>query len=139
MASVDGVERAPEVAYRPDLFTVVFTGNVGEAQDFPAVLEAAERLKEHSEIRWVIVGDGRASQWIEQEVARRGLGDRVLLVRRFPRPERMPSFLRHANALLVSLRADPVFAMTISGKVQSYLQAGVPVAMRRNARRRRRR
>ena len=126
MARVDGVEPAPEVAYRPDLFTVVFTGNVGEAQDFPAVLEAAERLKGHSEIRWVIVGDGRASQWVEQEVARRGLGDRVLLVGRFPL-ERMPSFLRHANALLVSLRADPVFAMTIPGKVQSYLQAGVPM------------
>jgi hypothetical protein len=25
------------------------------------------------------------------------------------------------------LRADPVFAMTIPGKVQSYLQAGIPV------------
>ena len=39
----------------------------------------------------------------------------------------MPSFLRHADALLVSLRADPVFALTIPGKVQSYLQSGVPI------------
>lgn len=120
------VEPAPEVEWRPDLFTVVFAGNVGEAQDFPAVLDAAERLKAHSVIRWVIVGDGRASQWVADEVARRGLGGRFLLVGRFPL-ERMPSFLRHAKALLVSLRADPVFAMTIPGKVQSYLQAGVPV------------
>jgi len=126
MDPLEAVEPAPELERRPDLFTVVFTGNVGEAQDFPAVLDAAERLKGRSDIRWVVVGDGRASQWVEDEVMRRGLGDRVLLVGRFPL-ERMPSFLRHADALLVSLRADPVFAMTIPGKVQSYLQAGVPV------------
>ena len=45
MATVDAAEPAPEVEWRPDLFTVVFTGNVGEAQDFPAILKAAERLK----------------------------------------------------------------------------------------------
>jgi glycosyltransferase involved in cell wall biosynthesis len=39
----------------------------------------------------------------------------------------MPSFLRHADALLVTLRSDPVFALTIPGKVQSYLQAGLPI------------
>jgi glycosyltransferase involved in cell wall biosynthesis len=126
MTAVEAVAPAPEVEQKPDMFTVVFTGNVGEAQDFPAVLDAAERLKAQSRIRWVIVGDGRASQWVEDEVARRGLEDRVLLVGRFPL-ERMPSFLRHADALLVSLRPDPVFAMTIPGKVQSYLQAGVPI------------
>ena len=126
MTPVEAVTPAPEVEQRPDLFTVVFTGNVGEAQDFPAVLDAAERTKAQSRIRWVIVGDGRASQWVVDEVARRGLGDSVLMVGRFPL-ERMPSFLRHADALLVSLRPDPVFAMTIPGKVQSYLQAGVPI------------
>jgi len=119
-------EPAPEVAWRPDLFTVVFTGNVGEAQDFPAILEAAERLRDEPQIRWVVVGDGRASRWVEEEVRNRGLEERVLLVGRFPL-ERMPSFLRHAGALLVSLRADPVFALTIPGKVQSYLQSGVPI------------
>jgi glycosyltransferase involved in cell wall biosynthesis len=39
----------------------------------------------------------------------------------------MPSFYAHANALLVSLKKDPVFSLTIPGKVQSYLMAGVPI------------
>jgi glycosyltransferase involved in cell wall biosynthesis len=39
----------------------------------------------------------------------------------------MPSFYAHADALLVSLRDDPIFAMTIPGKLQSYLASGVPV------------
>ena len=32
-----------------------------------------------------------------------------------------------ADALLVSLKADPVFALTIPGKLQSYLMAGIPI------------
>jgi glycosyltransferase involved in cell wall biosynthesis len=120
------VPTAPEVPWRPDLFTIVFAGNVGEAQDFPTIIGAAERLKDDARVRWIIVGDGRMSRWVEEEVARRGLQSRVLLLGRFPL-ERMPSFFAHANALLVSLRADPVFALTIPGKIQSYLQAGIPI------------
>jgi glycosyltransferase involved in cell wall biosynthesis len=72
------------------------------------------------------VGDGRRFVWLEEEVARRGLQSNVLLLGRFP-VERMPSFYAHADALLVSLKKDPVFSLTIPGKVQSYLMAGVPI------------
>jgi len=120
------VQPAPEVPEWADGFTVVFTGNIGEAQDMPAVLDTAERLKEHTDIRWVIVGDGRKFGWLQSEVARRGLEKQVLLVGRFP-VERMPSFYFHADALLVSLKRNPVFSMTIPGKVQSYLMAGIPL------------
>ena len=41
--------------------------------------------------------------------------------------ERMPSFYQHADALLVSLKDEPIFAMTIPGKLQSYLAAGIPI------------
>ncbi len=107
-------------------FTVLFAGNIGEAQDMPAVLDAAERLKGNAAIRWVIVGDGSKFGWLKAEVLRRGLQDLVLLPGRYP-VERMPSFYARANALLVSLKRDPVFSMTIPGKVQSYLMAGIPL------------
>lgn len=120
------VEPAPELPEWADGFTVVFAGNIGEAQDMPTVLDAAERLKDNASIRWVIVGDGRKSDWLQSEVIRRGLDKQVLLLGRFP-VERMPSFYAHADALLVSLKRDPVFSMTIPGKVQSYLMAGIPL------------
>lgn len=117
---------AAEVPVREGVFNVVFAGNIGEAQDMPAVLDAAERLKDCDAIRWLIVGDGRKSDWVREEVARRGLQDRFLLLGRFS-VDRMPSFYAHADALLVSLKRDPVFSMTIPGKVQSYLMSGVPL------------
>lgn len=117
---------ATEVPDRKDVFSVLFAGNIGEAQDLPAVLAAAESLKYNTAIRWLIVGDGRKSGWLQDEVKRLGLQGSVLLLGRFP-VERMPSFYMHADALLVSLKKDPVFSMTIPGKVQSYLMAGVPL------------
>ncbi len=121
-----GVQPAAEVRARPEMFSVLFAGNLGEAQDLPAVLAAAELLKQESGIRWLIVGDGRKSDWLQEEVIRRGLEQQVLILGRHP-VERMPSFYAHADALLVSLKKDPVFSLTIPGKLQSYLMSGVPV------------
>lgn len=120
------VHVAAELTPYQNSFNVMFAGNMGEAQDFPAILAAAERLRDQPEVRWLIVGDGRMTDWVRQEIARRGLHDQVILLGRHSL-ERMPSFFAGANALLVSLRADPIFAMTIPGKVQTYLASGVPI------------
>jgi colanic acid biosynthesis glycosyl transferase WcaI len=119
-------EPALEIPKREDCFDVMFAGNIGEAQDFPCVLAAAEALKEHQHIRWLIIGDGRLRVWVEQEIRRRGLENRVLLLGRFPL-ERMPSFYQRAHVLLVALQDRPIFNMTIPGKLQSYLAAARPI------------
>lgn len=121
----DEVNLAPEVPSVPDCFSVMFAGNIGDAQDFPAILAAAECLKGYA-IRWLIVGDGRMASWVAEQIKKRGLQDQVLMLGRFP-SERMPSFFQHADALLVSLKDEPIFAMTIPSKLQTYLSAGIPV------------
>jgi glycosyltransferase involved in cell wall biosynthesis len=120
------IKIASEVPIQEGVFNIVFAGNIGKAQDFPAVLDAAEQLKSNPAIRWLVVGDGRMSDWLYAEVVRRGLEKCFLLLGRFP-VERMPSFYAHADALLVSLKSDPVFSLTIPGKVQSYLMSGLPL------------
>jgi colanic acid biosynthesis glycosyl transferase WcaI len=117
---------AIEVPTKAGIFNVLFAGNIGDAQDFPAILDAAESLKSHSHIRWLIVGDGRLARWVADEIKRRNLNDCVLMLGRYP-VERMPEFFKHAKALLVSLKDEPIFSMTIPGKLQSYLAAGIPI------------
>lgn len=119
-------EPAPEVAGFADTFNVMFAGNIGEAQDFPAILQAASALKDRPDIRWLVVGDGRALGDVRKDIERRGLEGRVVLLGRHAL-ERMPSFFKAADAMLVSLKADPAFDMTIPGKVQSYLATGLPI------------
>jgi colanic acid biosynthesis glycosyl transferase WcaI len=72
------------------------------------------------------VGEGRGAAAARAQVAERGLGEKVQFLGRFPL-ERMPSFFAGADALLVSLKDEPIFAMTIPGKVQSYLVSGKPI------------
>ncbi|WMP17960.1 glycosyltransferase family 4 protein [Thiothrix lacustris] len=117
---------APEIKAEADVFNIMFAGNIGDAQDFPAILAAAELLKEHNRIRWLIVGDGRLAQWVTDEINHRNLQEHVLMLGRHP-VERMPSFFKHADALLVTLKNEPIFGMTIPGKLQAYLAAGIPV------------
>jgi glycosyltransferase involved in cell wall biosynthesis len=104
----------------------MFAGNIGHAQDFPSILDAAEALRDRTDIRWIIVGDGRARAELEAQIKARAIGDVVVLLGQHP-IERMPSFFRAADALLVSLKGGSIFDLTIPGKVQSYLAAGVPI------------
>ncbi|USU14142.1 glycosyltransferase family 4 protein (plasmid) [Sphingomonadaceae bacterium OTU29THOMA1] len=117
---------APELAPYASDFKVLFAGNIGEAQDFPAIVKAADLTRDIPNLRWIIVGDGRAAADAISEVQRRGLNDRVVFVGRFP-IEKMPGFFEGADALLVSLAAKPIWSMTIPGKVQSYLMSGKPI------------
>jgi glycosyltransferase involved in cell wall biosynthesis len=107
-------------------FKIVFAGNIGDAQDFPSVLDAVEALRDRADIHWFIVGEGRAKAELLARIEERGLGHLVTLLGQHP-IERMPAFFSAADALLVSLRAGSIFEMTIPGKVQSYLAAGVPI------------
>lgn len=110
----------------PGGFRVMFAGNVGVAQDFENILNASERLREHEDICWVVVGDGRMLAWVREQVKLRGLDDRVCLLGRRPL-EDMPRLLAMADAVLVTLKREPIFALTIPGKVQSYMACGRPI------------
>lgn len=106
-------------------FVLLYAGNVGEAQDFVSVVDAAEQLRGDT-VLFRIVGDGRDLPRLREDVTARGLDSMFDFVGRH-RPEAMPGFFAQADALLVSLKPDPLFAMTVPGKVQTYLAAGRPI------------
>jgi colanic acid biosynthesis glycosyl transferase WcaI len=110
----------------PDGFVVMFAGNIGTAQDFKTIIQAAERIRSHAGIHWVIVGDGRMRPWVEQQVRARELSSNFHLLGSHS-VEIMPRFFAMADAMLVTLKKDPIFALTIPSKVQSYLACGRPI------------
>ena len=118
-------ELAPEVEFKNNTFNILFPGNIGDAQDFPAVIDAVESLR-YENIRWLIVGDGRMSDWLKGEISNRGLESQILLLGEFP-IERMTSFYNCSQALFVSLKPDHYLSLVIPGKVQSYLMSGLPI------------
>lgn len=115
-------------------FNVVFAGNLGRAQGLSAVVHAANLVrKSNSKVQFVFIGDGLELESLKTLAAGIGANNVVFLPRR-PMSEMEP-ILRMADVLLVHLKNDPLFAMTIPSKVQAYLAMGRPllVAVRGDA------
>ena len=106
-------------------FNVVFAGNMGTVQALETVVEAARLLRHLPHIRFVLVGSGSRSEWLQSEIQRLGLTN-LQLPGRFPL-EAMPGILAQASVLLVSLARSPIMSQTIPSKVQAYLAAGKPI------------
>ena len=119
-------EDAPERTQMPDGFRVMFAGNIGAAQSFDTILAAAEKLKHHKDIQCVILGDGHKKDWVQRQIHVLGLEEGVHLLGHRP-VETMPRYFALADAMLVTLRRDPVFALTLPSKVQSYLACAKPI------------
>ncbi|MFH1062526.1 MAG: glycosyltransferase family 4 protein [Candidatus Omnitrophota bacterium] len=117
---------APERKKIPQGFIVMFAGNIGAAQDFPTLISAAEKLKNYPDIYWVILGDGRRRQWAEEEVQARNLSQKFIFLGRHA-PENMPRYFALADVLLVTLKDEEIFKLTVPSKVQSYLACAKPI------------
>lgn len=110
----------------PEGFVIMFAGNIGEAQDFDAVIKAAELIKENHSIQWVFIGDGRKSKWLNEKVKEKKLEKTITLLGRFP-TEIMPFFFKLADIMLVSLKDEYIFSLTVPGKIQSYMASSKPI------------
>lgn len=115
-----------DAGFRDGRFEIVFAGNLGKAQALTAVLEAAAILaRDNSGIQFLFIGSG-----VEMERLKAFASDRQLPnVKFLPRVtmERIGAYLEQADALLVHLKADPLFTITIPGKTQTYMAMGKPV------------
>jgi colanic acid biosynthesis glycosyl transferase WcaI len=106
-------------------FNIIFAGNIGDAQDFESIVNAIRLTRDYVDIHWIIIGDGRRKAWVEQQQINEKL-DNLFLLGRFP-IDCMPIFFEKADALLVTLKSDKIFALTVPAKIQSYLACGRPL------------
>lgn len=107
-------------------FNVMYAGNVGEAQGFDTVVNAAKLVARECEVNWIIVGRGRGLDNLKRQVEREGLGNRFVFPGGFPE-DKMPAFFAHSDAMLVTLKNFPIFALTVPYKVHTYMSCGRPI------------
>jgi len=116
----------PFSSFTTDDFIILFAGNIGEAQNLKAVIEAAKLTQNNSKIKWVFLGDGRKRIDLERKVVEYGLQNTVFFPGRFPL-NTMPVFIKKADILLVSLKDELIFNLTVPAKVQFYMAQGKPI------------
>lgn len=106
-------------------FNIVYAGNIGPAQALATVLEAAVLLADLPEVQFNMIGDGMERAELERQVQIRGLANVRFLLHQ--PAERMPHLLALADALLVHLKRDPLYEITIPSKTLAYLACGRPI------------
>lgn len=117
---------ATQLPELPDGFIVMYAGNIGEAQGFETIMAAATQLKGNSRIKWVFLGNGRKRKNIEDFVRQNHLEHTIYLLGAYP-IEKMPSFFARANVLLVTLKDEMIFNLTVPAKLQAYMAASKAV------------
>ena len=106
-------------------FVAGYVGTHGLAHALPAVLEAAERLRDRQDIAFFFAGSGAERAKVERIVAERDLHN-VRLVPRQPK-ERMPALWSLCDLAIVPLRDTPLFASVIPSKIFESMGMGVPI------------
>ncbi|MGE5723444.1 MAG: glycosyltransferase family 4 protein [Sphingomonadales bacterium] len=126
-ADVEGMAAEPareHEAGRP--FTLVYGGNLGRAQALETVVDAAEIAeREPSDLQILIYGDGIDAASLRERAQR--LKVKSLRFEERVSKDGILKIFAQADALLLHLRDDPLFAITVPSKVQFYLAMGKPI------------
>lgn len=110
----------------PKGFKIIFAGNIGVAQDVDSIIHTALILKEKIDIHFVFIGDGRSKGKLEDFVLKNDLNKTVHFLGRFP-IDAMKTFFNQADVLLVSLKDEIIFNLTVPAKLQAYLCTKKPI------------
>ncbi len=105
-------------------FNLVYTGNIGYAQDFQVLINAVKLLKKEKILVKVnIFGEGRYSKKLSRLVEKEQLNDYFIFFGAIPSIE-IPRILGNSDAAFISLKNEKVFEYTIPSKLQTYLACG---------------
>ena len=117
-----GEDRNSEINFEQKDLNIVFTGNIGTAQNFEHVIKVANAC-ENLNVKWHIIGTGRD---LNNIVSLSRISKKILFYGLRDKSE-MLNFLNKADVLLISLREGNAINSTIPGKLQTYLLANKPI------------
>jgi len=105
--------------------TIVYTGNVGHAQDLDACVRAMASV-ETPDATLQIVGDGDTTEQLRQLAVQQGVDDRVEFTGVLPR-EAIPDVLNGAMVGVAPLKSDPSLEYAVPTKAYEYMSCALPV------------
>jgi colanic acid biosynthesis glycosyl transferase WcaI len=108
------------------VYKFVYAGNLGAAQSLKSVIDAFARLEQHA-ISLIIIGSGIEETELKTYAAQ--LNSRNIFFLGYVSSEKITDYLAEADALVVHLRDQPLFKITIPSKVQASLNSAKPILM----------
>lgn len=108
-------------------FIALYAGAHGLSNDLGVVLEAANILKPRTDIKIVLIGDGKDKHALQAQATQQGI-DNILFLPPIPKNE-MPTALAAADACIAILKPVELYKTTYPNKVFDYMAAGKPVVL----------
>ncbi len=104
-------------------FNITFTGNVGDAQNLDDILHAAKIVQtSNPDIRFFIIGSGSKLDHYKDMVKKKKIENLFFLG---PYPlDHMPAFIAKSDLMLLSLKNEEIYNLTVPNKLQSYMASG---------------
>ena len=106
-------------------FVVMFAGNIGFAQAPKTIVEAANKTRDNARIHYVFIGDGTLRQECEEYCRDNNLCN-VHFIGRKPQ-EAMPALIAEADAMLITLKNQSNYNLTLPGRTQAFMACGKPI------------
>ena len=103
---------------RDGVLNIVFTGNIGEVQNFHNVLKAAVILK-NANIRWIIIGSGRYLYELINQCKTNDVKNIFFLGQK--KSSLIKFYHSIADILFITLKSGESISSTVPGKFQTYL------------------
>jgi glycosyltransferase involved in cell wall biosynthesis len=105
-------------------FVVIYAGNMGYPNDIETIVDAADMLRDESQIHFVFLGTGAKLKWLRNRIEKLQLNNVTLLD---PRPrEEQREFLNGCDIGIVSLVVD-MKGVSVPSRTYNLLAAGKPI------------
>ncbi len=111
-------------------FNIIYAGNIGSAQGIEIILQTAELLGDNMTLQFLVIGDGLEKADLQNQIFKMGLKTVRFLGRK--KPELLVKYLAWADVLLLPLRKNPIYEVTIPSKTFAYLACGRPILVAAN-------
>lgn len=105
-------------------FVILYAGNFGRTHNFEDLIEAAEKLRDHPEIFFLLVGDGALKKILDQEIQSKDLKNMRLVP--FEPRSRLPEVLAAADVSVILLKRG-MAGFSVPSKIYSILASGRPI------------
>ena len=124
---VRGLKKFPQQMNLEGRFIVTYAGAHGPSNDLGVVLRAAEMLKDHKDICFLLVGDGKEKKALQNQAKQLEL-ENIKFIPPVPKLE-MNHILAASDACIAILKPLEWYKTTYPNKVFDYMAAGRPVVL----------
>jgi glycosyltransferase involved in cell wall biosynthesis len=106
------------------MFIVLYSGNIGYTHNVESVIEVAEKLRSHEDIRFLFIGEGKKKEILQNKVREYGITNCIFMT--WQSTQVLPFSLASADIGVVTLN-DETATVSVPSKTYNLLAVGTPL------------